>query len=170
MQYFFFFFITHCLSSESFRGLRPGRFWQNQAGTRASFSGGFLLLPEGGSWHTDCPQTDPPPPFHASTSFLSAPPGLHIPSYTPALMIFLAPGPFPEELHTSFLSLKIFCLPQGWEQIPLSLITSQPSLLDSCCSYCLCLSIPSTSAFLRSPGVFFSCQLLTDQGFGELRF
>lgn len=98
-----FFFIRQYFSSESFRGLLKTRQVLAEPGwNQGSFYGWFLLLPTGGSWHTQTLSSVRP-----SLTFPHCFPLSYMvpPSYTSIPVIFFAPGSFL--LHPSFLSFKI---------------------------------------------------------------
>lgn len=98
------FLITQYFSSENVRGLLKTRQILAELGwIKGSFYKRFLLLPAGGSWHVDSVLSWT---FPHCLSYI-------VPPFYISIVIFFAPGPFPELPHPSFLSFKIVCLPQS---------------------------------------------------------
>lgn len=80
-------------------------------------------------------------------------------SYTSIPVIVFVPGSFPEQPHPSFLlKSSVFLKPVKRFHSP----WSQPSLPDSCWSYCLSLRIPPHLLSGGPPCIRLSCQLLMD--------
>lgn len=92
-----------------------------------------------------------------------------IPSYTSILIVFLSPGPFPEQLHPSLQPLEIFSVPQSWERSPLSSSLHSPLFTPVVLTACLSASLPHP----LSEGPVYVFTLPADNrlsGFGGLRF